>query len=286
MRRRDNNGLTYVEGRGYEGVVYCYTNSADDDKVYVGCTPREKTRRDSWKNWANAYAGSKIAQARKESQPGDWQYSVLERMYSEDPVELEKKLEKREAEYIEKLDSCDNGYNSNRGGTGNTGMTHSEETRELISKNHRQTQSEETKRKLSERFSGHVVKESTRRNISEKNTGKKRTDEMKKAQSDRMKGKEPVAATIGAKAWVEQNGGGYWKGKKIPEEARVNMKKAQQQRGIGVIAHFPDGHTQSYNTLLDAEKATGVKVGSIHNNLKHSSEQFRTKTGFWFEKEK
>ena len=284
MRRRNEQGLTYVEGQGYEGVVYCYTNLADQDKVYVGCTPREKTRRDSWRNWSNAYAGAKIAQARKESQPGDWHYTVLERLYSEDLVELEKELERREAVYIEQLDACENGYNSNRGGTGHTGMRHSDETRELISKNHRRTQSEETRKKLSEKFSGHVVKESTRRKISEKNTGKKRTDEMKKAQSDRLKGVVPVEATEAAKAYVQNNGGGYWSNHKLSDQAKANMKAAQQKRGINVVAHFPDGRTETYPTLLDAEKATGVKVGSIHNNLRHSSENFKTASGFWFER--
>lgn len=283
MRRRNENGLTYVEGRGYEGVVYCYTNLADQDKVYVGCTPREKTRRDSWRNWSNAYAGAKIAQARKEFQPGDWQYTVLERLYSEDIVQLERELERREAYYIKELDACDNGYNSNRGGTGHTGMEFSDETKQLISENHRRYQSTDTRKKLSDALKGHKVKEATRKKISEGNRGKKRTDEQRAAQSERQKGVEPVAASKAAKEWVEKNGG-YWKGKQLPDEMRANIKAAQQKRGINVVAHFPDGHTESYNTLLDAEKATGVKVGSIHNNLKHSSEEFKTATGFWFER--
>jgi len=37
--------------------------------------------------------------------------------------------------------------------------------------------------------------------------------------------------------------------------------------------------------MLDASKACNTAVGSIFNNLKHSSEQFKTQTGFWFEKE-
>jgi hypothetical protein len=37
--------------------------------------------------------------------------------------------------------------------------------------------------------------------------------------------------------------------------------------------------------MLDASKACNTAVGSIFNNLKHSSEQFKTMTGYWFEKE-
>ena len=33
MRRRNDDGLTYIDGQGYEGVVYSYQNSSDDNKV-------------------------------------------------------------------------------------------------------------------------------------------------------------------------------------------------------------------------------------------------------------
>lgn len=285
MRKRNQDGLTYIEGQGYEGVVYSYRNTTENDKRYVGCTPRERTRRASWRNWSNAYGGTKIANARKESEPTDWVYTVEERLYSKNLEELEKMLEQKEAEYIKKYDAYENGYNSNYGGTGHTGVKRSKLTCERISKNHRDYQTKETRKKLSDSLSGHAVKESTRRKISEGNTGKVRTEEMKKAQSERQKGIEPVAATEGAKAWVKNNGGGFWKDKTMSETARENMKKAQQKRGTKVIAHFPDGSIQTFPTLLDAEKATGVKVGSIANNLRHSSEKYKTTTGYWFEKE-
>lgn len=284
MRRRTDEGLIWVDGLGYEGLVYQYINKADNDKPYVGCTAREKTRKESWRNWSNAYAGKKIADARKESEPKDWEYKVLERLYSEDLVELEQELERREAFYIKELDACDNGYNSNRGGSGHTGMEFSDETKQLISENHRRYQSTDTRKKLSDALKGHKVKEATRKKISEGNRGKKRTDEQRAAQSERQKGVEPVAATIGAKTWVKENGGGYWSNHELSDEAKANMKAAQQKRGTAVIAHFPDGHTEVYNTMLDASKACNTAVGSIFNNLKHSSEQFKTMTGYWFER--
>ena len=284
MRKRNQDGLTYIEGQGYEGVVYSYRNTTENDKRYVGCTPRERTRRASWRNWSNAYGGAKIANARKESEPTDWVYTVEERLYSKNLEELEKMLEEKEAEYIKKYDAYENGYNSNYGGTGHTGVKRSELTCERISKNHRDYQTKETRKKLSDSLSGHAVKESTRRKISEGNTGKVRTEEMKKAQSERQKGIEPVAATEGAKAWVKNNGGGFWSNHELSDEAKANMKAAQQKRGIPVIAHFPDGHTEVYNTMLDASKDCNTAVGSIFNNLKHSSEQYKTKAGFWFER--
>lgn len=284
MKRLNDEGLTYVDGLGYEGVVYSYQNTADDNKMYVGCTPRERTRRYSWRNWKNAYAGEKIKTARKNSTLSDWSYKVEERLYSENIQDLQAKLEEREAYYIDFYDSCNNGYNSNRGGSGHTGMIRSEETRRKISRNHRDYQSKEAREKLSNSLLGHEVKESTRDKISKGNSGKVRTDEMKQAQSERLKGVEPVAATIGAKTWVKENGGGYWSNHELSDEAKANMKAAQQKRGTAVIAHFPDGHTEVYNTMLDASKACNTAVGSIFNNLKHSSEQFKTMTGYWFER--
>lgn len=285
MIRRNDDGLTYVDGLGYEGVVYSYQNTADDNKMYyVGCTPRERTRRDSWRNWKNAYAGEKIKTARKNSTLSDWSYKVEERLYSDDLQELQTILEVREAYYINLYDSCNNGYNSNFGGTGNTGKKHSEETKRKISKNHRDYQTEETRKKLSDSLLGHDVKESTRLKISSANQGKVRTDEMKRAQSERMKGKEPKAASSAAKVWREKNGGNYWTGKKMSEKAKANMSVAQRKRAIRIKAHYPDNSEKVFETMLDAATELGMGIGSIHNNLKHSSIEFKTKGGYWFEK--
>lgn len=284
-KKKNEEGLNWVEGKGYEGVVYSYTNTADDDKKYIGETPREETRRDSWNKPGNAYAGSKLAEARKKYGLEPWVYEVIERHYSESLEKLENILVERETYYIDLWGTMENGYNGNKGGTGNKGVIYDEKRREqcgdaMRGKHH----TEGARAQISSYLSGHDVKESTRAKISAGNTGKVRTEEMKQAQSDRMKGTNPTAAIEGAKEWVKENGGGYWKGKKLSEEARANMKKAQQERGTTVIAHFPDGSTQEFPTMLDAEKATGVKAGSIHNNLKHSSEDYKTKSGFWFER--
>ena len=283
MVRCNDDGLTYVDGLGYEGVVYSYQNTADNNKKYVGCTPRERTRRDSWRNWSNAYAGEKIKTARKNSTLSDWSYKVEERLYSEDLQELQTRLEEREGYYIGLYDSCNHGYNSNRGGSGHTGMTRSEETCRKISINHRDYQSKETREKLSNSLLGHEVKETTRAKISKGNTGKVRTDAMKQAQSERLKGIEPKAASQAAKEWREKHGG-YWSNHEMSDEAKANMSVAQRKRAIRIKAHYPDGRETEFETMLDAAIELGIGTGSIHNNLKHSSPEYKTKGGYWFEK--
>ena len=100
---------------------------------------------------------------------------------------------------------------------------------------------------------------------------------MNKAQSDRMKGINPTAATEAAKKWREENGGSYWKGKKIPPEGRANMKAAQQERGTSVRVLFPNGHTEDFTTMLDASKKTGDGAGSVKYSIEHGS---TTKRGY------
>lgn len=94
---------------------------------------------------------------------------------------------------------------------------------------------------------------------------------MNKAQSDRMKGINPTAATEAAKKWREENGGSYWKGKEMSADAKANMKAAQQERGISVGVIFPDGHTEDFTTMLDASKRTGDGAGSVKYSIEHGS---------------
>lgn len=91
---------------------------------------------------------------------------------------------------------------------------------------------------------------------------------MREAQSQRMKGIEPKAASEAAKKWRESNEGGYWSAHKIPDSVKANMKKAQQKRGKAVRAVASDGTMKDYNTMLDAAIDIGMNAGSISNNLK------------------
>jgi len=117
--------------------------------------------------------------------------------------------------------------------------------------------------------------------ISRATKGLKRTEAQKQAQSARQKGKVPVAATAAAKEWVKQNGS-YWKNHPIPDEAKANMKKAQQLRGTDCIATFPDGHEEAFPTMLDAANATGLNVGSVKYSIDHNS---TTRNGIKFRKQ-
>ena len=71
---------------------------------------------------------------------------------------------------------------------------------------------------------------------------------MKKAQSERMKGKAPVAAIEAAKKWRKENGG-YWKGKKRTEETIEKMRNAQQEKAIKILAHYPDGKEKEFDSM-------------------------------------
>ena len=191
-----------------------------------------------------------------------WGYEVLEELFSDTEDGLAQQLLDRQTYWIKEKDSVEHGLKSSFC-DGMKGMKHSQKSRELISKNHQHYQSEETKEKLFKIFKGRSVSPETRAKISAKTRGKKRTAEQRQAQSDRLKGKVPQAATDGAKEWVKRNGGGYWKNHTLPATARANMKAAQQQRGTPVLATFPDGHQESFPTMLDAATETGHLVGSV-----------------------
>lgn len=286
-RKYDKSHLKWVEGKGYEGVVYDYQlhapGSSKDGWHYIGCTPEEETRRKIWNRPKNSYSGKGIAQARKEFGPDKFDYHVLETHYNEDLEKLVNNLEEREKHFIEQYDAEVNGFNGNKGGTGRLGMKVSEEEiarRQASRGDFRHT--EETKALLSIKGKDRVVKQETRDRISRGNKGKKRTEAQNQAQSARQKGKVPVAATAAAKQWVQQNGGGYWKNRTLPDEAKANMKKAQQERGTDCVATFPDSHEETFPTMLDAANATGLNVGSVKYSIDHNS---TTRNGFKFRKQ-
>ncbi len=285
-KKYDKSHLTWVEGKGWEGVVYSYRlnapGSEKDGWYYVGNTPEESTRKRMWQNPKNAYAGKKIENARKKFGLDNFDYCVHEKLYNEDLGKLVNTLEEREKYFIEKYDSEVSGFNGNKGGTGRLGVKISDEEiarRQASRGDFHHT--EETKALISQKGLNRVVKQETKDKIRQSKKGEKRTAEQRKAQSDRMKGIEPKAATEGARRWREKNGGGSWKGKKIPPAGRANMKKAQQARGTDTIATWPDGHEETFPTMLDASKATGVAVGSIHYSITNNT---KTKDGYKFRK--
>ena len=188
--------LTWVEDKGWEGIVYAYVLDAPNDKkngwMYIGCTPEERIRHQSWSRTGNKYAGKKIADARKKYGTGSFSFIVLERHHDPNIDKLVEKLEERETAYINRFDTVKNGFNACRGGTGRRGQKISQN--EIDRRNRRRRingfkQSDEAKRKISLASSKRKKSQEEKDKISRANKGKKRTPEMRKAQSDRMKGK-------------------------------------------------------------------------------------------------
>ena len=123
-RTRNNKSiknLTWIDGKGWEGVVYSYTLHSNDDCdgwCYVGCTPEESTRRKRWNQPKAPYAGRKVKEAREKYGVDAFDYTVLERIQDTDLAALKIKLEEREKYYIQQMDSYQKGFNSNLGGRG------------------------------------------------------------------------------------------------------------------------------------------------------------------------
>ena len=272
-----------TEDGKYRGVIYERHNKATDQS-YVGKTDNEKIRKQSWNNkGSRSYGGKKIMEARKEygTGPDAWDYNVLEEIFSDTHEELDAKLKERETHWIREKDTVENGYNHSYG-DGNLGIEYDEERRKqcgnaMRGKHH----TEETKAILRQKNKGVPRPDEVKAKISRATKGLKRTEAQKQAQSARQKGKVPVAATAAAKEWVKQNGS-YWKNHPIPDEAKANMKKAQQLRGTDCIATFPDGHEEAFPTMLDAANATDLNVGSVKYSIDHNS---TTRNGIKFRKQ-
>ncbi|MBR1378758.1 MAG: hypothetical protein IJ557_06500 [Bacteroidaceae bacterium] len=277
----------------FEGCVYCRKlvaeaaiGTADYLKMYVGKTIDMKTRDRNWREEKSPrYGGKKIQYARTTYGVSDdcWETVILEKVFAETKDELKIKLKEAETKWIRQLDTVAKGFNGSYG-DGNLGIEHNAERKRkdsIASTGRRKT--EEQKAHLSKVMMGHPVSEKTRQLISKGNTGKKRTEAMNKAQSERMKGIEPKAATEGAEKWRKENGGSFWKGKQMPPESVEKMKLYQQAHGTKVLCHYPDGSQKEFSTMLDCEKATGVKAGSILNNLRTNGKG-RTRDGYWFER--
>ncbi|MGM9776725.1 MAG: hypothetical protein ACI3ZD_00095 [Prevotella sp.] len=273
----------------FSGIIYRRwldkPDCDDNGKSYIGETMDEATRNSSWrKPNSKEYAGSKIVSARDEYGLACWGYEVLEVVYAGSENELKLLLYERETFYIAKFDSYDNGFNSNRGGTGNKGVVFDDARRKQNGDNRRgKPQSAATKDILRQKSTGRKKSVDERAKISKGNKGKKRTDEMRMAQSQRMKGNEPKAATLGAKKWREKNGGGSWKGKKIPVTAMTKRNETRRKTSQRIRVTAKDGKVVCYLCQTDAAKATGLKDGSVYYALKRP-DGMHFKSRYKFEK--
>lgn len=113
-----------------KGIIYKYTSPSN--KIYIGQTTVEKTRRTVFLNEKKSYAGLKIDIARKKYGAKNFKYEVLETVYAENNEELLFKLNTLETYYIGLYDSFKNGYNMSIGGQGSLGYKLSEEHKQKI----------------------------------------------------------------------------------------------------------------------------------------------------------
>lgn len=206
---------------------------------------------------------------------------MLERITASSKEELTNKLIERESYYIAKYDSYHNGLNGNLGGTGNKGVVFDDARRKQNGDNRQgKPHKSETIELLMKISAGRKKSAEEIAKISKGNTGKKRSRE---AQSRRMRGSEPKAATAGAKAWREKNGGGFWRGKILSSEtiAKRNVTRRKTSQRIKVTAS--DGSVTYHQCQRDAAKATNLKDGSLKYALDHNN-GLHAKSGFRFEK--
>lgn len=141
----------------YVGVIYKRTlisnlaeNTVDYNKSYIGESSDWETREQKWRQVNNKnYGGKKINYARKKYGVGKdvWLTIILEYVYATTKKELKKLLKAKETEYIYKYDSVENGFNGSYG-DGMKGRKHTDKSKEKISKNHRNYQSDDAKAKI------------------------------------------------------------------------------------------------------------------------------------------
>lgn len=284
------------------GVIYRYVLHCDDPqyngKCYVGETPDEMKRKASWRRpHGGNYAGKKLKEARAKWGIEHWEYEVLERFTAYSDEEYKIKSAELETKWIAHFDSYENGFNGNRGGKGNKGVKFDENRRKQngINRKGKPQSIESIKRGIAKRKGYHHSPE-TCAAIGKGNRGKKRTEEQCAKQSKRMKGKEPKAATEGAKKWRESNPGGWWANHSIDPQSVEKRKSTVRNNSQRIKVTDSNGIVSYYLCQTDAATATGLKDGSIHyalakNNGIHRQSGYRfervTKEEYdrWIEKE-
>lgn len=109
-----------------KGIIYKYESPSG--KIYIGQTIQERKRRYIFLNINQSYGSNKINNARKKYGPESFKYEILFEYTSDIKEEVLKILSEKEVEYINKFDSCNNGYNYQEGGLSKVNIL-SEESR-------------------------------------------------------------------------------------------------------------------------------------------------------------
>ena len=89
--------------------------NGQDGWVYIGETTNPLDRQYHFRSLSVTYGGKLIEEARKEYGPSSWSWEILEKVEADNADELEAKLKQKEAEYIIKYKSYENGFNSKYG---------------------------------------------------------------------------------------------------------------------------------------------------------------------------
>ena len=223
-----------------------------------------------WDDPNSKYGGKKVTEARRRCGVGPdvWDYTILKRVTSKSQSNLKKRLKHWENHFIHKKDAVDNGYNSSYG-DGWKDMKLSNEHKRKISENHRDYQTEAAKKKISEAQKGKKVSDATKGKISVGNKSKKRTTAQNAAQSARMKGNHPSAASAGLAAAIKANGNhGLNYGKKLSPEGVANIRKAHESQRKLATGIDPDGKKHHFESILEAAQKTGHGAGSVHHAMK------------------
>ena len=89
--------------------------NGQDGWVYIGETTNPLDRQYHFRSLSVTYGGKLIEEARKEYSPSSWSWEILDKVEADNADELEAKLKQKEAEYIIKYKSYENGFNSKYG---------------------------------------------------------------------------------------------------------------------------------------------------------------------------
>ena len=89
--------------------------NGQDGWVYIGETTNPLDRQYHFRSLSVTYGGKLIEEARKEYSPSSWSWEILDKVEADNADELEAKLKQKEAEYIIKYKSYENGFNSTYG---------------------------------------------------------------------------------------------------------------------------------------------------------------------------
>lgn len=168
--------------------IYCWTSPSG--KKYVGQTNNLAGRKRQFLNFNSNYSSglSKIDMARKKyNDKSLWSYEIIESC-------VEEMLNEREAYWIKKLDTFNNGYNSTLGGNGVCGAKFTDETKRMMSE------------KKIEYFRNHESP----------------------AKGRKMQAHVKEAIRIGRDEFLTRNGGGHMKGKHHSDKTKEKISLSKK----------------------------------------------------------